>query len=232
MDEPSAPIKSGPGLAIFDLDYTLTKRGTWGRFIWGLVRFKPHIWLPMWIHAGWVQWRYKRGARPRVDVKLAMMRWAMKGASKNDVLKWGQAFAQEEVRTGLRPGAIEAIKKHQSQGDILIIISAAVDVIAKPMGDILGFNFVLSTEMDFDSQNILKLNFTSKNCYGEEKVIRLNDLMDENPELKQYNTHVTFYSDSISDLAMFELATVCIPVHPDERLLQYASNKGWPIANW
>ena len=86
--------------------------------------------------------------------------------------------------------------------------------------------------MDFDSQNILKLNFTSKNCYGEEKVIRFNNLIDKNPELKQYNTYVTFYSDSISDLAMFELATVCIPVHPDERLLQYASNKGWPIANW
>lgn len=232
MDEQSTSLKPSPGLAIFDLDYTLTQRGTWGRFIWGLVKFKPHIWLPMWIHAGWVQWRYKRGARPRADVKIAMMRWAMKGASKEHVLQLGRDFAQEEVRSGLRDGALTAIEKHKSRGDILIIISAAVDIIAKPIGEALSCDFVLATEMAFDNGNLLKFNFMTKNCYGEEKVNRYNDLIEKNPHLQQYNTDVTFYSDSISDLAMFGLANVCVAVHPDKRLLEHASQKGWQIANW
>jgi len=232
VDEPNTQLDSPAGIAIFDLDYTLTKRGTWGRFVWSWVKFRPHIWLPLLISAGWVQWRYKRGARPRVDVKIAMMRWAMKGASKDEVLRRGQAFAREEVRSGLRPGAIEVIEKHKSQGDILIIISAAVDVIAKPIGDMMRFNFVLSTEMAFDSCNTLKLNFMNGNCYGQEKTIRFKSLVGKNPCLQQYHTHVTFYSDSISDLAMFELANVCVPVHPDRELSKYALEKGWQVANW
>jgi len=33
--------------AIFDLDYTLTKRGTWGRFVWKSVKSRPYLWGPL-----------------------------------------------------------------------------------------------------------------------------------------------------------------------------------------
>jgi len=168
-----------PGLAVFDLDYTLTRRGTWGRFIWQWVKFRPHVWLPLLLTAGWTQLVYKCGLRPREDVKLSMMRWAMKNAPYDLVKRRGYDFAQKDVRSGLRPGAIKAIEFHKSRNDKLIIISAAVDVIAKPIGEILGFDYVLSTEMEADNCNILKLNFKTPNCYGEEKLNRFNKLIGE-----------------------------------------------------
>ena len=224
--------ESKPGLAVFDLDYTLTKRGTWGRFVWDWVKFRPHMWGPLLMSAGWTQWQYKRGLRPRVDVKLAMMRWAMKGASQDELITRGRKFAEREAKNGLRPGAIDAIKWHRDRGDKLIMISAAVDIIAKPIGKLIGFDHVLSTEMAFDNCNTLKLNFNTPNCYSDEKVIRFNDLMVQNPALKQYNTQVTFYSDSYSDLAMFGLAHICVAIHPDKKLSRYASEQGWRICKW
>jgi len=56
-------------IAIFDLDYTLTKRGTWGRFVIKNVKFKPWLWLPLTISAGVTQWRYKQGHLPRIRVR-------------------------------------------------------------------------------------------------------------------------------------------------------------------
>ena len=224
--------KVTPGLAVFDLDYTLTKRGTWGRFVWDWVKFRPHIWLPLLLSAGWTQLKYKRGLCPRVDVKRAMMRWAMTGASRDRLISKGQAFAQREFAKGLRSGALEAVEKHRDQGDILIMISAAVNVIAEPMGELLGFDYVVSTEMAFDSCNILKSNFNTPNCYGGEKTNRLNGLINKNPVLKQYITNITFYSDSYSDLVMFRLANVCVAIHPDRKLSKYASEQGWRIEKW
>ena len=224
--------QDGPGLAVFDLDYTLTKRGTWGRFVWRWVRYRPHIWLPLLLSAGFKQWQYKRGKCPRQDVKLAMMRWAMKGAARKDMLQRGAHFAQNEVKTGLRPKARGVIAQHKARGDHLIMISAAVDVIAQPIGELLGFEAVLSTEMSFDDQERLELKFSTPNCYGAEKCRRFHALLEKRPFLKQYHTKVTFYSDSISDLDMFLLSQVSICVHPDMKLSRLAIEKGWPIANW
>ena len=219
-------------LAIFDLDYTLTKRGTWGHFIWDWVKFRPHIWLPLLLSAGWMQIQYKRGLRPRADVKISMMRWAMKGASKETVLRKGRKFAAKTVPHGLREGGIKAVKDHKAKGDILIMISAAVDVVAHPIADLLGFDHVLATEMAFDSEGILKLGFNTPNCYGPEKVSRLNALITDFPELQPYAAQITVYSDSYSDLSMFNRANISVAIHPDKRLSRHAAENNWHIFKW
>lgn len=228
----SNETQAPPGLAVFDLDYTLTRRGTWGRFVWDWIKFRPHIWLPLLISSGWTQLQYKRGNCPRVDVKRAMMRWAMNGVPQDKLMEKGREFAQREVRSGLRPGAIKVLEAHKAKGDKLIMISAAVDAVAKPIGELLGFDYVLSTEMDYDNCNRLKLNFKTPNCYADEKVNRFNELMRDNPRLKHNHTKVTFYSDSYSDLAMFKVAHICVPVNPDRKLSRYAFDQGWVVQMW
>ena len=117
-----------PGLVIFDLDYTLTKRGTWGRFVWMNIKTRPHIWLPLLFSTILMQWRYKRGQIPRVRVKQAMMRWSMVGKSRKNLDIMAERFAEKEIKSGLRPGALQALERHRAQGDNLMIASAAVDL--------------------------------------------------------------------------------------------------------
>ena len=116
-------------IAIFDLDYTLTKRGTWGRFVLKNIRFRPARWLPFAFATIKAQWLYKRGKTSRVFVKQEMMRCSMVGARKEDIIRMAEDFAEKEIEEGLRPGALAALERHRLQGDTIVIASAAVCVI-------------------------------------------------------------------------------------------------------
>ncbi|MGB0906705.1 MAG: HAD family hydrolase [Maricaulaceae bacterium] len=222
---------SAPGLAIFDLDYTLTKRGTWGRFVVRAVKYRPYIWLPLLCAAGFAQWRYKQGAIERVRVKQAMMRWAIKGWSQEKVEELGVAFAKEEVATGLRSGAIRALEEHRKRGDQIIIASAAVNVIVAPIANLLKVDHWVATDMAF-SGGVLSPEFATPNCYGAEKLRRVEVLLEQNPTLKQKNTVITMYSDSYSDLDIMRFAHVGVAVNPDKKLRVLSAEHNFEIVDW
>lgn len=220
------------GLAIFDLDYTLTTRGTWGRFVWTVVKGRPHIWLPLLINAGWVQWRYKRGHRPRIDVKKAMMRWSMVGMPKDKLVAKARAFAKLEVEQGLRPGGLRAIQRHRDVGDRLMIASAAVDIIVEPIANLLDIPYYVATNMAWEEDDTLSAEFESKNCYGEQKLVRVRELIAAAPELKNDHSPVTVYSDSHSDIDLMQFYDYGIAVHPSKKLGIASADLGFSVVDW
>jgi len=219
-------------LAIFDLDYTLTKRGTWGRFVVQMVKKRPHLWLPVIISAGWTQFRYKRGKLPRVRVKQAMMRWCMVGKPKSEMLAAAEIFAQNEVENGLRPGGIRALDEHRQNGDNIMIVSAAVDILVAAIAKKLDIKHYLATDMALDEQYRLSAHFASPNCYGPEKVVRLEAYFVRNSELKQNHTIITMYSDSYSDLEILKYCDIGVAVNPDKRLAGSAEKLGFSHVDW
>jgi len=218
-------------IAIFDLDYTLTKRGTWGRFVVKTVKFKPWLWLPLAISAGITQWRYKQGRLPRIRVKQAMMRWSMVGKSRREMVTLAENFAENEVNQGLRPGAIEAIEWHRNNGDIIIIVSAAVDLLVEPIARRLNIEHWLATDMKWQDERLAP-DFASKNCYGPEKVVRLKALFADKPELKQNHTHITMYSDSYSDIEILRFSDKGVAINADPKLTKAAQSEGFEVVDW
>ncbi|MEC7290760.1 MAG: haloacid dehalogenase-like hydrolase [Pseudomonadota bacterium] len=89
-----------PGTAIFDMDRTLTKSGTWSRYMFQVNAGRPafYLRLPLLaVHAI----AYKLGFFSRRSVKehgLKTLTWASEEALK----RAAEAFAEEEVRSGLR----------------------------------------------------------------------------------------------------------------------------------
>ena len=229
--KPDDKVLNPPGLAIFDLDYTLTKRGTWGRFVMQCVKERPHIWLPLLLAAGSAQLRYKLGLIPRVAVKRAMMAWAMPNWPRDKIIAKAEAFARKEVENGLRPGAILALEKHKAQEDSIMLASAAVSVVVEPIAKLLGIEHFVATEMRWDN-DCLSRDFASENCYGTEKLRRVQEYLRANPSLKQTNTIITMYSDSCSDLAIMQFADVGISVNPDRRLLAISKDNNFAVVDW
>lgn len=91
---------------------------------------------------------------------------------------------------------IKGIKKfyYEKQEDTDIIISASPEFLLKPICEKLGINHLIASKVDKNTGK-----YTGLNCYGKEKVIRLNK---EIP-----NTIIReFYSDSFSDEPLAELA--------------------------
>ena len=218
-------------IAIFDLDYTLTKKGTWGRFVLRNVKFKPWIWLPLAVSAGVTQWRYKQGHFPRIRVKQAMMRWSMVNQSRAYLEALAEAFAENEIKNGLRPGAIKALEQHRSNGDVIIIASAAVDLIVAPIAKRLNVEHWVATDMKWDDEK-LSPDFASKNCYGTEKLERVKQLFDRYPELKQSNTLITMYSDSYSDIDILRFCDKGVAVNADRALTKASAEECFDVVDW
>lgn len=219
-------------IAIFDLDYTLTKRGTWGRFVVSCISDKPLRWLPTLLAAGLGQLKYKRGKAERVTVKQAMIRRGMAGMSRKAIYEKAAIFADAEIKDGLRPGGITALKAHKDRGDVVIIASAAADVIVEAISERLEIKYWIATDTGWDDQDNLVPEFASPNCYGPEKVRRIKALFKENPEITKNNQIITMYSDSYSDLEILCFADVGIAVNPDKKLEAYALKNGMSVVDW
>ncbi len=216
-------------VAIFDLDYTLTKRGTWGRFVWRTIRTRPHLWLLLLISTLNFQIQYKRGKIPRGAVKKNMMRWSMQNMPRQKLELMAVEFAKNEVASGLRPGGLAALEHHRSKGHKLVIASAAVDLIVSSIARELDIADYVSTELSWCEGDRLLEDFASPNCYGEAKLERVKALLEA--DNTQFDL-VYFYSDSKADLPVLEFADIPVVVDPSERFRAIAEEKNMPIQHW
>ena len=218
-------------IAIFDLDYTITRRGTWGRFVLKNLRFRPHRWLPFLYATAKAQWQYKCGKTPRVFVKQEMMRCSMVGARREDIIRMAEEFADKEIAQGLRPGAQRALDNHRAKGDTIVIASAAVCVIVDAIARRLNVEHWVSTEMKWEDGRLAP-DFATENCYGPQKLERVKRLIALNPTMQLDHTYITMYSDSYSDIEIMRFCDKGVAVNADRRLTKASGIEGFDIVNW
>ncbi len=191
--------------------------------------------LAMWARAGVGQLIYKAGAQERISVKRAMLRQSLSGKSKAELQSLADKFADEEVQTGLRPGAVRQIEAHRAAGDRIIVASAGADLVVEAIAQRLGIETVLSTKLawsgDGDNQ-ICARHFGSENCYGAGKLERLRKCLETLDDFQRTSVHITMYSDSYSDLPVMQYADKGVSVNGDKKLLKAAEIYGFETVNW
>ena len=222
-------MKPPERLAIFDLDYTLTRKGTWGRFVAICMRGRGWRWPELALRAGLAQALYKLGLLPRIAVKTQMMRVCMVGRTREELTRLAEGFAAAEVPDRLRPGGIAALERHREAGDRLMIASAAVDLIVAPIARRLGVEDWVATEFAWDAEGRLADHFRSPNCYGPRKKEAVERFYGG---LKPSDTVITIYSDSSADIDLFTLAHHPMAVNPSSKLRSLAHERGWPVLDW
>ena len=96
----------------------------------------------------------------------------------------------------------DEILKNKKETEILVAISASPTFLIIDRLRLMGFDVVIGTDFLFESTKFHS-HITSKNCKNYEKVRRLNKWAEDNNI--QYDI-VNFYSDSIADKPLFDLA--------------------------
>ena len=221
--------------AVFDLDETITRRGTWGRFVSQALRDKPVKLLAMWVRAGVGQLLYKFGPLERISVKRSMLRWALSGKTREELQALADRFADEELRSGLRPGAVRQLETHRAAGDRILIASAGADLVVEAIAKRLGIETVVSTNLawkDVGESQICARHFGSENCYGPGKLVRLRKCLETFDDYHREAAHIIVYSDSHSDLPVLKFADKGVCVNGDSKLLKLAKVYGFEIVNW
>ncbi|PWE34018.1 HAD-IB family hydrolase [Maritimibacter sp. 55A14] len=209
-----------PGTAIFDLDRTVTDAPTWTRFLVFAAGGRPGAWL----RAPMVALRaagYRLGVNDRDAIKAASL-GCLRGMDRTALERVAEEFVARELAGNLRPGARAAIEAHRAAGDRLVMATAAVDLIADPLGRALGFDLVIATRLDWSGG---APRLAGANCYGAEKLRRIADAGPFPPP-------VAAYSDHVSDLAMLLEAERGIAVNPSPALARAAAEHGLEVVDY
>ena len=217
--------------AVFDLDETITARGTWGRFVNLSVRRRPWRFFGIWGRAALGQLLYKTTSLERVSVKRGMLRWSLTGQSRERLHALAEDFAAQEVATGLRPGALRAITAHRAAGDTIIIASAAADLVANAIAEKLDITHVVATKLAWDN-GVCADDFASENCYGAGKLTALRTYLETFPDYRREVVHITLYTDSYSDLPVLEFADKGVAVNADAKLQAASPVYGFETVDW
>ena len=92
----------------------------------------------------------------------------------------------------------DEILENKKVADELVLISATPSIFLEKISKELGFDKLLATEFE-NTNKLFDSKIKGANCKGEEKVNRLNEYINNYTILK-------FYSDSMSDKPLFDLA--------------------------
>lgn len=181
-------------IVAFDFDGTLTTRDTLLMFILdarGAFAFMTGFLyrLPLIV-------MMKLRLYPNYQAKQKVFSYFFKGMPLDTFNRLCQRFADTH-RHLLRPEGMRTLKEAQAAGAEVLIVSASIDNWVQPFFPDVK---VLGTQIEVENGRLTG-RFLTKNCYGQEKVNRIQELY---PHRSEY--HLTAYGDSNGDRELLAYA--------------------------
>ncbi|MGH4141126.1 HAD-IB family hydrolase [Clostridium sp.] len=188
-------------LAIFDVDYTLTKRETLVEFYLFMMRKNPKLlkYLPKSIYSSIF---YLLKLHDASTVKKTFIRF-IDGIEENDMKKIVKEFYEKRLSKILYKDAIAMIKKMSAEGYKIYLISASAEFYLNELYKIQEVDKVIGTRFALE-HGLHKNQITGENCKGQEKVKRLMEVL-KNEKIQVDFAESYMFSDSLSDLPLFNL---------------------------
>ncbi|NMM61253.1 HAD-IB family hydrolase [Clostridium sp. P21] len=188
-------------LAIFDVDYTLTKRETLMEFYLFMLKKEPKL--------------IRHLPRSLVSVFFYVSKILDAGKAKENFISFidgieevrMKKIVEEFYRTRLSKifykDAMNTMKKLKSEGCKIYLISASAEFYLDELYNIKEVDMVIGTRFTCENGKYRR-KIVGENCKGEEKVKRLKEVLKkENIEVDFKNSYM--FSDSLSDMPLFNL---------------------------
>lgn len=203
-------------VAVFDFDGTLTTRdsllpflrmtvGQW-RLMKGLIVTSPTL------------IRYVLKLIPNWQAKESVLTHFLNGLTEQRLQQLGQRFALQKMSKLLRSAALQRLRWHQERGHHIVLVSASLEAYLIPWAESMRINQVAGTQLEVQD-GYLTGRISGKNCYGPEKVNRLQTLLGD---LGQYCIYA--YGDSRGDRELLDMAN-----YPYYRVFEDAQDQNAPV---
>lgn len=222
----NSQMTQAKNIAIFDLDHTISAKDTYLQFLLAYlraypIRFLRCFWLP------WAVLMYKCNLRSNAWLKERFLTAIAKGAPKERIDRFSRRFVVKILSAGVNAKALERISEHRKRREYLILSSASFDFYVDRLGKKLGFDAIVCTQAEWDQSGRLTGRIAGKNCYGEQKKIATQEIIDV-----MTISQITVYSDHHSDLPIFSLAGQKVAVNPTKELHQIALSNEFSVEWW
>ncbi|MBC7648617.1 MAG: HAD family hydrolase [Vitreoscilla sp.] len=216
-------------LALFDLDHTLIPFDS------------DYEWNEFTIALGWRDGdafrqaneaffaQYRDGTLNIHDyVRFATQAIRDKGATES--IAAHARFMEAVVLKGIQKPALDLVQSHQKVGDMVVIVTATNEFVTRPIAGAFGVKELIAIELARNAQGEFTGDILGTPSFREGKVTRVESWLAAR-NLGWQDVETTFYSDSMNDLPLLEIATHPVATNPDVRLRQLATDRGWRILN-
>ena len=213
-------------LALFDLDNTILAGDSdynWSRFL------IQEGYLDGAIHAEKNEKFYADYKAGTLDI-FAFVEFQFKPLARNPRTVLNQLlkkYVEEVIKPMITEKARALVKRHQDEGDLIIVITATNSFITKPIAELFGIENLIGTDPE-EKEGEFTGKVSGLPSFKEGKVTRLEAwLKGKNLSLASFEKSY-FYSDSHNDLPLMQKVTHPVAVDSDDVLSEYAKSNGWP----
>ena len=195
----SATAAEKPVVAAFDFDGTLTQGDTMVPFLLhvvGMNHFVRNALVLFPTLAG-----YGLGIIPNNLAKQRVIRRFFAGLPIATLRNKATDFVEYQLPKLIRQEATQRFAWHKQQGHRCIVISASLELYVRPWALKTGFDEVLATQLEMRPDGSVSGNLLGENCFGGEKVKRLEALLGARTNYILYA-----YGDSRGDKELLSVA--------------------------
>lgn len=219
-------------IAIYDMDRTITRHGTYTPFLrhmamktapWRLALL-PVVGLMM---LAYVLRFIKRGRLKEINQTLMMGH----RVDRSRIHAHVESYADAVLAHNIRHEALAQIEADRATGAKLVIASASYRLYVEPIAARLGFDHVIATDHVTQGTQYLRAKIAGENCYDVAKLHMIEAWM-ASAGIERGEAHVRAYSDHVSDAPMLEFADEAVAANPHPPLRTLAQLRGWQIVDW
>ncbi len=215
-------------LCLFDLDHTL------------LPLDSDHEWGEFMVRVGWADAEafrarndefYRQYQEGVLDlpayIDFATGVWRHRPAHELNEIH--QRFMREVIEPALKPQAMNLVRQHQEQGDLVAVVTATNEFVTTPIAEAFGVHHLLAVKLTRGQHGQVTGAIDGVPTFKEGKITRVEQWLGERSLSLQDFERVSFYSDSMNDLPLLERATDPVATNPSPPLEAIAVARGWRI---
>jgi len=215
-------------LALFDLDHTLLPLDSdyeWGQF---LVRTGA-------VDAAEFKRRndeffaqYQAGTLDPVEY-LEFALGTLARFSRRQLDAWHQQFMDEVIRPAILPPALDLLRQHRDNGDLVAIVTATNRFVTAPIAEAFGVEHLLAAEPETGADGQITGRLLGTPTSGAGKVTHARHWLATMDKTLDSFERSYFYSDSQNDIPLLSVVTDPVATNPNALLTAHAQAQGWPI---
>lgn len=215
-------------LCLFDLDYTL------------LPLDSDHAWGEFVVTLGWAEAETQRAENDRfyaqyqdgtldiaAYVEFATRAWRQRPVPEQ--LAAQRRFMEEVIRPALRQEALDLVRRHQAEDDLVAIVTATNEFVTRPIAEAFGVEALIAIELERDAEERVTGRIRGVPSFREGKIRRVAQWLAGLGRDVQDFERITVYSDSPNDLPLLQIATHPVATNPSPALEATARERGWPL---
>ena len=235
MEPTAAPIPRDYAhrVAMYDMDRTITRSGTYSGFLSHVARRRQQWRLLLLPLVGLAGLAYMLRLIDRSRLKAINLRLLVGDRfNRAEIAPLAESYADMVVARGLHPAALDQIAADREAGYRLLLATASFHLYVDAIARRLGIDDVLATQLDEpDGADHIHARLVGDNCYGDAKFARISGWLADN-DITREDAHIRAYSDQVSAHPMLRFADQAVATTPSRKLKLLAPQMGWQVVDW